>query len=182
MSLEGIIAYVTDAGVFALQVGALFLLGSILWQRGRPHWLKTAQWTLFVSYLAALLKITAIRLASWGDFSLFHSTESLRLIPIWNTLCLLEEGLWFFTYNVVGNLFWFVPLGFCLRCMFRSISWKLCLFLGAGLSFVIELLQWLLQSGISDVDDILLNALGALLGWGLYPVVLKIWNCWRKRV
>ena len=49
---------------------------------------------------------------------------------------------------------------------------------GAGLSICIELMQYLLMTGVTDVDDVLLNALGALLGWGL----ARLWQRRRGRI
>ena len=181
MSLEKIAAYVLDATAFALPMGVLCLLGLALWKRRAFRWGTEGLWVLFVTYSAALLKITAIRQAGWEDFSLHHSMESLRLIPVWGTWLMLKQSLWLFFYNVLGNILWFLPLGLFLRWIRKESSWKSALAIGAGVSFAIELTQWLLQSGISDVNDVLLNAAGTVLGWWLFPWVCTYWKRWRKR-
>lgn len=182
MSLVGIIAYTSDALAFALPAGLLFLLGRLVWKRGRSDWQTEGKLLLFAMYLAALVKITAIRQAGFSDLALNHSVESLQLLPLWNTLLLLEEGLWPFFYNVLGNLIWFVPLGFFLRWLYSRLTWKGCLWLAATLSTGIELFQWLLQSGISDIDDIIFNTFGALLGWYFYSAAQRIWKHGRKKI
>ena len=40
--------------------------------------------------------------------------------------------------------------------------------LGLGLSLLVEACQYLLGTGVPDVDDLLLNTLGAMLGYGLH--------------
>ena len=41
---------------------------------------------------------------------------------------------------------------------------------GAGLSLGIEVMQWVLGSGISDIDDVIFNVAGAVLGYWLLRV------------
>ena len=55
----------------------------------------------------------------------------------------------------------------------RSVQWLPLgtigpLAAGTVVSFALELTQFVLATGASDLDDILLNALGALLGWGVW--------------
>lgn len=49
----------------------------------------------------------------------------------------------------------------------KTLSVKNIAMLGASVSFSIEFLQWLFHSGVFDIDDIILNTLGTLLGYGL---------------
>ncbi|MCI3920141.1 VanZ family protein [Paenibacillus sp. TRM 82003] len=74
--------------------------------------------------------------------------------------------------NLFGNIGVFIPYGLLLpllikRC--RSLIGMLLVFL-AGL-FVAELLQLLLRVGSFDVDDFLLNGLGAAMGYAVYAVL-----------
>ncbi|HZG85082.1 VanZ family protein [Paenibacillus sp.] len=76
-------------------------------------------------------------------------------------------GTW--AVNLFGNIGVFVPYGLLLpmlwnRC--RSFHGMLGTFL-SGL-FVAELLQLLLRVGSFDVDDFLLNAIGACIGYAVY--------------
>ena len=57
------------------------------------------------------------------------------------------------------------------------IAAMVALLAGAGTSVCIELMQYLLMTGVTDVDDVLLNALGALLGWSLARLMLAIFPC-----
>ena len=168
MSLERILKFSLDAAAFALPMGLLFLLGRLLWNQGKAKWTRELPMALFVTYLAALLKITAIRQTDWLNLFGPHTLETVQLIPLLYTWRELENGLWAFLYPVLGNLLWFVPLGFFLRWLWRRITWQKTLKIGAILSLGIELCQWLLQSGISDIDDVIFNSLGALLGWSLF--------------
>jgi glycopeptide antibiotics resistance protein len=69
--------------------------------------------------------------------------------------------------ELFGNVLLFAPLGFLLPLLVSAIRrWWQALAVGAGVSLLIELYQ-LTWSGVrkASVDDVLLNALGALLGF-----------------
>ena len=71
--------------------------------------------------------------------------------------------------NLAGNILLFLPLGFfppALSPGFRRF-WK-TLLLAAGLVAAVEILQALTGVGRCDVDDLLLNVLGAGLGYGIF--------------
>ena len=78
--------------------------------------------------------------------------------------------------NVVGNAAMFIPSGIILPVVYPRLDrfWKVLL-AGAGLSLTIELLQLPFSVRASDVDDLLLNTLGAILGYGIYAAV-RAWK------
>ena len=71
--------------------------------------------------------------------------------------------------NLAGNIVVFLPLGVLLPCL-QAPCKKLLQMLLNVLVFVmgIEIFQLLSTFGVFDVDDILLNTIGAVLGWSLY--------------
>ena len=70
--------------------------------------------------------------------------------------------------QIVMNVVFFIPLGFLFRASFKSISlWKVIL--GAFLiSTSIEILQFIYRKGFSEIDDIINNVLGSMLGYGIF--------------
>ncbi|MEF2244140.1 MULTISPECIES: VanZ family protein [unclassified Paenibacillus] len=68
--------------------------------------------------------------------------------------------------NLLGNIILFIPIGVFLPLLNRSFYrfWPL-LIACVLLLFGVELLQMLLRVGSFDVDDIILNTIGALLGF-----------------
>ncbi len=172
MSLNRIIAFTLDAAAFALPVGLLFAVGLCVARRASLR-RRDAILTLFVTYLAALMKITALRQAGLSALLEAHSFRSIQLFPLIHTFRELENGLWAFLYPVLGNIIWFVPLGFFLPWLWKGIRCGKALMIAAITSLCIEITQWLLQSGISDVDDVIFNSLGALLGWWLFVAVFQ---------
>lgn len=72
--------------------------------------------------------------------------------------------------QIVANIAVFVPIGFLAGLM---IGWRGAA-LGAGFSVLIELLQLLLRRGVFEFDDMLHNALGALLGAALAVLLRRL--------
>ena len=161
MGLAGILRYTATALAFAAAAAGAFL--AIRRGRLRPG---DGRRLLLAAYLAALVEITALRLGLRAPRWL---GGSLRLAPLLTTLEEARGGPWRLIYHVVGNMAWFMPLGMLLPGGKRR-----CLAAGAGLSVAIEAVQFLLGTGVSDVDDVLFNALGALAGLALRRAASQI--------
>ena len=91
-------------------------------------------------------------------------------VPFWSYKPMLEGGVYLIVDGIV-NVLMFVPVGVLYGAASRkSRAWKAIL-LGAWISVSIEALQFFLHRGFSEIDDVLHNALGCLIGWLLYRVV-----------
>ncbi|WP_313893692.1 VanZ family protein [Psychrobacillus sp.] len=83
-------------------------------------------------------------------------------------------GFWEpFYINFLGNIILFIPIGFLLPLLFRRmVRFPFTILAGLCISIFIEVMQ-LPQNRSSDVDDLWLNTLGALIGYLIYLFVLK---------
>ena len=168
MNLEGILFFVARAARFSLIVCAVYApVRLIALKAKRMDFAPKREIIrlLLVAYLAALAEIIALR-GGPGD------TRELHLLPLQTTFRTMKEGLWPFVYNFVGNVVWFVPLGMFL-CGKRPVR---AMLIGAAVSLSLEAMQWLLMTGVTDVDDMIINALGTLAG----AVMGRIWNTMHK--
>ena len=159
-----IFRYTLHALGFGLAAGAVWLVGRLLIARksmDRRGWLIL----MTVIYIAMVLEIIGLRL---GLQAIRPLSRTPSLVPLRTTLDEWRQGRGAFVYHVFGNLLWFVPLGFMLPRLRPGCRWYHALAAGAALSLAMELLQLLLGTGMPDVDDVLLNALGALLGHELF--------------
>lgn len=68
------------------------------------------------------------------------------------------------------NVVVFVPVGILLGAGFRSMTWWKVLMIGGGVSVSIEAMQFFLKRGFSEVDDVMHNTLGCLIGYGIYSL------------
>jgi len=81
-------------------------------------------------------------------------------------------GLKSFMLNIVGNIVGFMPCGFFLPIISRrSRCWFNTMFLSFLFSLCIETIQLIFKVGCFDVDDMILNTLGGILGYILYKIV-----------
>jgi glycopeptide antibiotics resistance protein len=90
-----------------------------------------------------------------------------KLVPFEGILVELAESPRVTLADLFGNVLLFAPLGFLLPLLVPAIRrWWQVLAVSAGISLLIELYQltWPLVRR-ADVDDLLMNALGALLGF-----------------
>ena len=73
--------------------------------------------------------------------------------------------------NILGNLVAFFPLGCYLPCMFKKMrSFIKVILIILGIILTVELLQPILCVGFFDVDDIILNLIGAFIGFLLVSI------------
>ena len=76
--------------------------------------------------------------------------------------------------NIIGNILLFFPWGFLAPLLFYYLqSTKKILFSTIILSVCAELLQFALVIGVADVDDVIFNTIGALIGFYVYTVFSK---------
>lgn len=72
-------------------------------------------------------------------------------------------------HNLLGNVALFIPLGWFLPALFPALRSFPMTVLSVLVSVsCVEVLQVVFTVGICDVDDLLLNLLGAFIGYGLY--------------
>ena len=71
--------------------------------------------------------------------------------------------------NVIGNTAMFIPLGIVWPSVYKGLDthWKV-ISAGIGVSLCIEILQLPFYDRVSDVDDLLFNSLGFIIGYLLY--------------
>ena len=120
--------------------------------------------SLFVIWLAALFRITVFR---DGCFSHGLCSGRVEWVPFLYLAKLLRIGYYrYFCYLFFGNLIWFVPAA--LLCLL-GVSRLRAICFAFALSVLIETLQYLLGSGVTEVEDVILNTLGAALGTLLIP-------------
>ncbi len=116
---------------------------------------------LTILWLAVLFRITVFRNGCFSNGFFSGRVE-------WNAfayyLRLARSGnWWYFSYLFFGNLIWFFPVGILTKL--RDGRLRQAVLVGFLLSLSIETAQFVLGSGISELEDLILNTLGALLGY-----------------
>ena len=103
----------------------------------------------------------------------------LNLIPLVNLFDyeIRREAL----INLIGNTAMFIPLGIVWPSVFRKLNTHAKV-IGAGIctSLLIEILQLPFFDRVSDIDDLILNSLGFLMGYGIYLLAKAIGRTVKK--
>ncbi|MFV0634488.1 VanZ family protein [Demequina sp.] len=124
--------------------------------------MRSLLWAGLVVCVAAILWATLGSVIATGD----RGTGGLNLVPfqeIQRGIDNQDTSAW---RNVVGNIVMFVPFGLVIALLGRGGIWVrllLATVVGATFSTVIELTQYW-AGRVADIDDIILNTTGALLG------------------
>ena len=138
---------------------------------------------VFIAYVAVLVKITLIKGTTLPRIvqNLQAGRAPLRalnLVPFQTIRDYIqfssEMGFLRWFSNLAGNLFIFVPLGLYLPILFSSMrKFFRALLVIMAVSISLEALQYLFATGSTDIDDLLLNTLGGILGFGLFSCIAR---------
>jgi glycopeptide antibiotics resistance protein len=98
-----------------------------------------------------------------------------NLVPFKTILLYLfgGQGLIIGGLNIVGNIVLLVPVGFLLPLIFRNITWKKMLAIAVASGLLIEGMQVVLHVGIFDIDDVILNGLGVMIGYWTFLILMN---------
>lgn len=153
-----------DVSFSAPLVGAVALVLAIALAVGlaRGKGMRYALWVGLIISLAVIALLTLGSVATGHP----HGAQGVSLVPFQE----IERGLnnrgsvaW---VNLVGNIAMFVPVGLAIAALARGSFWArllLATVCGAVLSTGIELIQYT-GGRVADIDDIILNTAGALVG------------------
>ena len=118
----------------------------------------------FIIYVLCLFQVVTFQDAvNWSSNNFIPFKEIFRY----------DFGSRLFIKNVVGNVLMFMPFGFFASYYLENKRPWLTIFLTIIASFSIELVQMVIGR-VFDVDDIMLNILGGLLGYLCYFLLVKI--------
>lgn len=124
-------------------------------------------WTyIFIFYIYMVLSVTGI--GSIWDIGKYDSIIRMNEI----NLTLFQSD----RFNYVANIIMFIPLGFLLPLIWRKCkNIIITTFIGAGFSLFIEIGQ-LFNHRVTDIDDLIMNTLGAIIGFCIWKVFSKIFK------
>ena len=116
------------------------------------------------------------------DFHPFWSYDRPELLVenIMNVIVFIPVGM------ILGSLLrvkgswskygsWFKVNGSSTSEATKSMTWLIVLLIGCSISVTIESLQFFFMRGFSEVDDVMHNTLGCILGYSLWLMVHGAW-------
>ena len=180
-----ILHYITNSIPYMLCAVPVWILIRIITnslRKGRKiNWLHEIGLLLFTMYCVGAASQTVIPKLEFGGSGLIvngNLSGEINLIPSMVFADIYREciknGYWsYFVINFIGNICLFLPIGFGLPLLWNRITAGKTALIALGVSLFIELGQ-LPQARGTDIDDLWLNVSGALIGYLLYRLIIRI--------
>lgn len=100
--------------------------------------------------------------------------DAINMVPFHSIRENLRYGHSPVSWDMLYNMVMFVPFGI-VYCYYQK---NFCIYKAIGLSFLttflIEASQFIFKTGVVDIDDLMINTMGSLVGIFLYIVLRKI--------
>jgi glycopeptide antibiotics resistance protein len=171
--------YSSDKRLLALAVTVLLLYAWIITgilRRKQDSFFQVLLQSSFYVYIFSVLTLTGyfilfkeVSAHGWWDKMLWRieKNKGVNLVPFWSI-----KMYSIFSYQVIGNFIMLLPLGIYLPLLYKKISgFFMVTFVCMLVSISIELMQLVTNFRITDIDDVILNTLGAGLGFIIYAVI-----------
>ena len=137
---------------------------------------------LFVTFAAGLAALTLFPAGFWSSVCRYF-LDGRPLEFYWHAgdgfyweITLLEQvlngGAWGF-FMLLGNLAMFAPFGFFPALLWGKPRWWKSAVIGLSVSSCVECIQLFIGRS-SDINDVILNTLGALAGYWIYLLLLRL--------
>ena len=140
---------------------------------------RAVLWGLFAVYCGVLLWMLYLSRDYRGGYTFGEYISRFSNFIPFNTVVHYAkiaatgsfEFIGLFLWNIMGNLVMLLPLGAVLPCLFRRIDrfWKVVITVTVTV-ILIELAQLILRVGVVDIDDLILNLSGAMIGYAILKI------------
>ena len=137
----------------------------------------------FWSYVLEYVLLPEIRAEGFRGAEFYLSGEELarRMMGLADVLAPFQEirralrtGYPWLMFMLWGNVGMFLPIGFCVALLWRGHHWWKSVLVGLCGSVTIEFVQFFIGRS-TDIDDVILNTTGTLLGYWLFLALQAVW-------
>lgn len=144
------------------------LLALIMWKKYKLQKVTRCQ-----AFACVNLPVYIFILFSSLIFSRTANSEmNVNLQPFWTEIAILS-GETKYIQTLLQNLFMLVPYGILLPIA-RKVSLTKTVITGCLISITIEILQLVTRTGLCELDDIIHNTLGVVIGYGIFLLLKRI--------
>ena len=126
-------------------------------RKDRYSFIRKSMLTIFWGYLFFVLCVTLL-------FRECSENMQYQFFPFWSYDELYNKII----AQLILNVLMFVPIGFLLGTIMKEIRWMQVMEIGCLLSAAIEILQLLTRRGVCNIDDVIHNTIGCVIGYGIF--------------
>lgn len=146
-------------GIIGIGLTLLLLKGNL------KKYIRNSSLLLLIMYLVLIYCCTII----------FRNTEikDIHLMPMWSYYCILQ-GKIDFICDVLLNVALFIPLGFLVGVYAGANKLIRVVIFTFFLSGGVETAQYFFHKGVPEIDDVLHNIVGGIIGYGFVVFLIRI--------
>ena len=148
-------------GILVIIFGTMIVL-SLISANGKVF-IRNSAWCMLIGYLFLTICATII-------YREVSETYRCSFYPFLNYTELYDEML----AQIILNVVMFIPIGFLLGIAVRNTNTLKVLGIGCMLSLTIEIIQLVSRRGVFNIDDIIHNTLGGIIGFSFFVLCYKM--------
>ena len=182
-SMIAILGYIREMIPYMIIVLPFIVIFRFIYNRLRgydkPRLSREIGVVSFLLFMTALFSQTILTFLYTGP-EVTRTFATINMIPFRvfrdNYYAITELNYWQpLMINFLGNICIFMPIGFIIPLLWSRFNrfWKVAL-IGFGISLFIETTQ-LTQARSTDIDDLWLNTLGSMIGYGLFVMIRRFY-------
>lgn len=130
------------------------------WLYGIKKGIQVSALIFFVVYGIYMIGITVVYRHQFAE-------SRINLMPFWSYAAIMN-GKNELIKQILMNVLAFVPIGAALAQGLKKAAWWQIVLAGSMVSVCVELLQYHYRRGLCELDDVIHNTLGCMIGYGLY--------------
>lgn len=149
--------------------------------------IKTMFISIFIIYLTLLVFVILLKYDIKWTYFVITNPDRMPISERWHWVNIVpfktiahyifeNDNLRISIPNLLGNIIAFAPFGLLLPLIVEKVkNYKSIIMTSFFLSFTFEIIQLITSIGVFDVDDIILNVMGAVFGFTMYKGLKNVY-------
>lgn len=133
------------------------------WLYGIKKGLQVSALIFFVVFGIFMICVTIIYRRQYHE-------SHINLMPFWSYFAIMS-GKNELIKQIIMNVLAFMPIGMSLAVCINKTTWWKVVLIGSMISTSVELLQYHYKRGLCEIDDVMHNSIGCLIGYGIISLV-----------
>lgn len=150
----------------SLVVTVVLVVLTLFYKRAKNN-KKMILWILLIEYAFIVLSSTVI-------FRSALTESKVVAMPFWIYIEVYKGNPAVTPLDILNNLMLLFPMGLLLAGIYPNLKWGRVFLIGLVFSSGIEILQYVYQKGVTQLDDLGHNTIGCMVGWHIGKRLIMI--------